>query len=105
MAVHDFHDPELRNGRAYLDDGRWLSGKTNQDADCSTEFTGKNLTKIVKTCHADKLCRVVGVVGPNGWKYIIKVEDYSDQQKRLHCPDITYYPVCKDGKCECRDAI
>jgi hypothetical protein len=66
--VHDFHDPELRNGVASLkfDD--------HQDDGCSERFMGKNLIKILKKCHQDDRCKVIGIIGANGWLHIDHVE-------------------------------
>jgi hypothetical protein len=77
LPVHDFHDPELRKGRAILDDGRaYRANASNQDQDddCSNNLTGKHLTTILKTCHQDDQCKVVGIAGPNGWVRIDHVE-------------------------------
>ncbi len=68
--VHDFRDPELRNGVASLK----FDDVSHQDDDCSTRFMGKNLTKILKTCHEDDRCKVIGIIGPNGWVRIDQVE-------------------------------
>lgn len=65
--VHDFHDPELRNGTASL------VSDTKQDEDCSTRLVGKQLAKLVKTCDLNDHCRVIGIVGPNGWVRIDRV--------------------------------
>jgi hypothetical protein len=42
--VHDFHDPELRNGVASLK----FKDESHQDDDCTTRFKGKILTKVLK---------------------------------------------------------
>jgi hypothetical protein len=65
--VHDFRDPELRNGVASLE------AKDQRD-DCSTRFTGRHLTKVMKTCRQDELCKVSGVIGHKGWVRIDHVE-------------------------------
>jgi hypothetical protein len=74
--VHDFHDAELRNGVATLE---LKEIKRNQDDKCSMRITGKNLTKVMKTCRQDKLCKVIGVMGPKGWVRLEQVEDYSER--------------------------
>lgn len=76
--VHDFHAPELRNGH------RGLEVTGNQSKNCDHWFDGKNWKKVTNACHQDKLCRVVGVIGPSGWKRIIKAEDYSLAGQRVN---------------------
>jgi hypothetical protein len=36
---------------------------------------------VTDACHEDKLCRVIGVIGPNGWKRVIKAESYEAKQR------------------------
>jgi hypothetical protein len=77
VHVGDIDNFRLKDGHGGLvvtmDTGR------TQSKDCDQWFDGKNWKKVNDACQEDKLCRVVGVIGPNGWKRVIKAEDYSEQ--------------------------
>jgi hypothetical protein len=84
VHTDDLGNPEYRNGQAALippevrEHGWTEHAKKQQDTDCAERLLGKNLAKVVKTCHQDKLCHVTGIMGSKGWVRIEKVEDYSE---------------------------
>ena len=79
VHVSDIDNPRLKAGHGGLvaDTG----GK--QSKDCDQSFDSENWKKVRDACHEDKLCRVVGVIGPSGWKCVIKAEDYSEAGQKV----------------------
>ena len=69
--VHDFKDPELRDGRATLETNTF----PDQDERCGLNLYTKNLKKVEKVCQKGRMCHVTGWAYDSRWLRIEKVEN------------------------------